>query len=502
MHSTARCASTRCNDLTIQRPTLPLLAGRFASNASEFEIVQQTSEHFFHRGVIAIVALILCLTSITLVAEPDPEGLTKLDFREVIKESKDKVFPTVVFIKCVQENLQGGKKVYQEVAGSGVIISAKGEVLSNWHVVDKATEVRCLLLDGRAATAKILGTDKDTDLALLQLNLPDDSGPVPYATIGDSSKLKEGDFVMAMGAPWGMSRSVSIGIISCTTRYLPQNSEYTLWLQTDAAISPGNSGGPLVNTDGEVIGINTRGTIMGGDTGFAIPTDVINDVVSQIRQNGKVDWSWTGLQLQPLRDFNRNIYFDFNEGVMVAETDPESPARRAGIQAGDRIIRLNDQTLTALTEEQLPAIRRQLGMLPKMTPAKLEFIRQGELMSVDLVPREKGSVEGEELDCPRWDFTVKTINQFDNPDLHFARPKGVFIYGIKYPGNAQAAGLLARDILVKIDGKEVFDLEEVKAIHQEALANLPSKNRVVLSILRNGLMRQTVLDYSRNYEKE
>lgn len=464
--------------------------------------MQFTLNKTLRGGVILFATLFLFVFSITASAEPEPNGLKNLDFREVIKESKDKVFPTVVFIKCVRENLQGGKKVSQEVSGSGVIISATGEVLSNWHVVDKATEVRCLLLDGRAVSAKVLGTDKDTDLAVLQLNLPADIGPLPFARIGDSSKLKEGDFVMAMGAPWGMSRSVSIGIISCTSRYLPQNSEYTLWLQTDAAISPGNSGGPLVNTAGEVIGINTRGTMSGGDTGFAIPTDVINDVVAQIRKSGKVDWSWTGLQLQPLRDFNRNIYFNFTEGVMVAESDPESPARRAGIQAGDRIMRLNSQTMTALTEEELPAIRRQIGMLPKMTPAKIEFMRQGQLMSVDLVPREKGIVEGEELDFPRWDFTLKSINQFDNPDLHFNRAKGVFIYGIKYPGNAQTAGLLARDILVKIDGKEVTELDEVKALHQAALDDLANKNRVVLSILRNGLMRQTVLDYSRNYEKK
>lgn len=477
-------------------------AGRSGLIAAHSPDVQPSLDKSLRGGVIFFATLFLLISSASLFAEPEPAGLNKLDFREVIRESKNKVFPTVVFIKCVRENHEGGKKVSQEVSGSGVIISAKGEVLSNWHVVDKATEVRCLLLDGRAVSAKVLGTDKDTDLAVLQLKLPADAEPLPFAQIGDSSKLKEGDFVMAMGAPWGMSRSVSIGIISCTSRYLPQNSEYTLWLQTDAAISPGNSGGPLVNTGGEVIGINTRGSMMGGDTGFAIPTDVINDVIAQIRKQGRVDWSWTGLQLQPLRDFNRNIYFNFTDGVMVAESDPESPARRAGIQAGDRIVRLNGQSIIAATEEELPAIRRKIGMLPKMAPAKVEFMRNGQLMSVDLIPREKGNVEGDELDCPRWDFTLKSINQFDNPDLHFNRPKGVFIYGIKYPGNAQTAGLLARDILVKIDGKEVTELNEVKALHESALAELPNKQRVVLSILRNGLMRQTVLDYSRNYEKE
>jgi len=134
--------------------------------------------------------------------------------------------------------------VAQEVAGSGVIISKGGEVLTNWHVVDKAIEVRCLLSDGRPLDAKVLGTDKDTDLALLQLEKPSGGALLPMAALGHSSLLKEGDFVMAMGAPWGMARSVSIGIISCTARFLATSSEYSLWLQTDASICPGNSGGP------------------------------------------------------------------------------------------------------------------------------------------------------------------------------------------------------------------------------------------------------------------
>jgi hypothetical protein len=127
-------------------------------------------------------------------------ALAHLDFREVIRGAKDKVFPAVVYIKCLQENMESGRKVSVEVAGSGVLISAKGEVLTNWHVVEKAADVRCLLLDGRAMDAKVVGSDKDTDLALLQLQLPKDASPLPYAALGDSDRLKEGDFVMAMGA--------------------------------------------------------------------------------------------------------------------------------------------------------------------------------------------------------------------------------------------------------------------------------------------------------------
>jgi serine protease Do len=430
------------------------------------------------------------------------DALATLDFRKVVADAKEKVFPAVIFIRCIRESHESGKKLSQTVSGSGVLISADGEALTNWHVVDKATEVRCQLFNGRACRAKVVGTDKDTDLALLQLDLGEDGEPVPFSTLGESGPLTEGDFVMAMGAPWGMSRSVSIGIVSCTRRFLPENSEYSLWLQTDAAISPGNSGGPLVNTAGQTIGLNTRGVIVGGDMGFAVPSDTIRKIVPQLRDHGRVNWSWTGVQLQALRDFNRDIYFDASAGVIVAETDPESPARRAGIAARDRIIRVNGDDVTALTEEDLPTLRRMLGMLPKGDTATIELVRGDKTLSVEITPREKGAVEGEELDCPRWDFTVKAINQFDNEDLYFYRQQGVFIYGIKYPGNAGRSGIATKDILLKIDGKDVATLDDVKAIHKEAVDNVDKKHRIVLSVLRGGLMRQVVLDFSRDYEKE
>ena len=429
-------------------------------------------------------------------------GLDQLDFRTVVRDAKARVFPAVVFIKVVREDNERGEKRSQEVSGSGVLISTDGEVLSNWHVVDKATEVRCLLSDGRAFPAKVVGSDKDVDVALLRLDLGKEPADLPFARLGQSTSLTEGDFVMAMGAPWGMSRSVSIGIISCTRRYLPGASEYSAWLQTDASISPGNSGGPLVNTAGEVVGLNTRGMNGGGDLGFTVPIEVVRQVAEQMRQHGKMEWSWTGLQLQPLRDFNRNVYFPNTNGVIVAETDPESPARRSGIQAGDRLVSINGEPVTAVTQEEIPAVNRRLGLLSKGVAAHLEFVRQGESKSAELTPRAKGRVEGEELACRRWDFSVKAINQFDNPDLYFQRKEGVFIYGVKFPGNAAAAGLGTQDILLKIDGKDVKTLADDKRLHEAALANVAEKHRLVVSLLRNSELRQLVLDFSREYEKE
>jgi len=429
------------------------------------------------------------------------DDLAALDFRQVVQSAKDKVFPAVVYIKVIRETHEAGKKISQEISGSGVIVSPEGEVLTNWHVVDKAVQVRCLLYDGRAMDAEVVGTDKDTDLAVVRLARPDPS-PVPYAELGDSDVLKEGDFVMAMGAPWGLSRSVSIGIVSCTHRFLPESSEYSLWLQTDASISPGNSGGPLVNTDGQVVGINTLGMVMGGDMGFSVPSNTIRHILAQIREFGKVNWSWTGLQLQPLRDFDRNMYFEGTDGVIVAETDPESPARRAGLLPRDRILEVGGQPVSAVTSENLPSLRRLLGLLPKGQPADIKFLRGEKVMTVQLTPREKGKVEGAELDCPRWDLTVKQINQFDNPELYFHRKEGVFIYGVKSPGNAGNAGLRPKDIILSIDGREVKTLDDVKRIHAEAIENVKKQHRIMFSVLRNGLLRQMVLDFSRDYEKE
>jgi len=429
-------------------------------------------------------------------------GLATLDFREVVNGAKERVFPAVVFVKCIRESHAEGKRSSEQVSGSGVIITPTGEVLTNWHVVDKAVQVRCLLLDGRGLDASVVGKDKDLDLALLQLAVPAGGGPLPCAALGESGVLKEGDFVMAMGAPWGLARSVSIGIVSCTARYLPGSSEYSLWLQSDASISPGNSGGPLVNTQGEVVAITTLAALIGGDLGFGVPSDTIRQVLPHLRREGHMNWSWTGLQLQPLRDFNRDIYFEGTEGLIVSGTDPESPARGAGVLPRDRVLSVNGIPTNALTEEDLPAIRMRLGMLPKGEAATVELLRDEKRISVAMTPREKGEVEGRELDCARWDFTVKAINQFDNPDLYYYRHKGVFVYGIKRPGNAADTQLRTGDILLQIDGEDADSLDDVRRIHAAALESLAAKHRVVLTVLRNGLMRQVVLDFARDYERE
>ena len=455
------------------------------------------------RMALCMATLAACALPRLAIAEADPVArFESIDFRRVVNDAKASVFPAVVFIKCVGESHDSGRKQAHEQAGSGVIVSPGGEVLTNWHVVEKAIDVRCLLHDGRALDARIVGRDKDLDLAVLQLAATADTGDLPHATLGDSAALREGDFVMAMGAPWGLSRSVSIGIVSCARRFLPDLSEYSLWLQTDAAISPGNSGGPLVNTDGAVVGINTLATRWGGDMGFAIPANVIRLVLPRIREHGEARWSWLGLRLQPIRDFSRNQYFEGTEGVIVAGTDPQSPARQAGIRERDRILGINAERVTGLTEEDLPAIRRRLGLLPRGRPARIEIQRDDQHLMLEVTPRQKGTVEGEELDCPRWDLTVKSINQFGNPDLYYYRRQGAFIFGLETPGNGSDAGLWHQDIILKIGDREIQGLADAKAAYEAALANLETRSRVRVTVLRRGLFRQHILDFSRDYDRE
>ncbi|MBC8372681.1 MAG: trypsin-like peptidase domain-containing protein, partial [Planctomycetes bacterium] len=169
---------------------------------------------------LAVVATMFSAVAAGRAQEIKPvfDKVRGMDFRAVVRKAKTKVFPAVVYVRCLRESHDSGKKITQEVSGSGVIISPTGEVMTNWHVVDKAVEVRCLTFEGKAMDAKVVGKDKDTDLALLQMKLPKGAKPQIFARFGDSDRLVEGDFVMAMGAPWGLNRSVSIGIISCTTR--------------------------------------------------------------------------------------------------------------------------------------------------------------------------------------------------------------------------------------------------------------------------------------------
>ena len=422
------------------------------------------------------------------------------DFRAVVSEAKAAVAPSVVFIRVIYNNTESGRNRQGVASGSGVIVSKDGEVLTNHHVIDKTSEIRCQLADGRSFSAKVVGKDKDLDIALLKLDMPEGTD-VPVAAISPRP-LNVGEVVLAMGAPWGLARSVSMGIVSCNDRFLEDCGDYTLWYQTDAAISPGNSGGPLVDTEGFVVGLNARGNIFGAQ-GFTIPSATILEILPDLRKYGEAHWAWFGFKLQPLEDFKRNIRFDANEGALVADVEQGSPAEKAGLKPNDLLVSVDGEKVTARFWEDIPAIERKLGRKEFEKPCALSIVRGGKSVEVVVAPTEKGKVEGEEFACGRWGLTAKEINRFYNPDLTFFAPEGgVYVSGIAWDGNAETCGFREKDILVSIGGTSVKTVADVKAVYEDSLAKLSERTRLPIVISRNGRRTTLVLDYNEDTEKE
>ena len=307
------------------------------------------------------------------------------DFRQVVSEAKAAVAPSVVFIRVIYNDTESGRNRKGVASGSGVIVSKDGEVLTNHHVVDKTSEIRCQLADGRSFTAKVLGKDKDLDIALLKLDMPEGTD-IPVASLSPR-RLEVGEVVLAMGAPWGLARSVSMGIVSCNDRFLEDCGDYTLWYQTDAAISPGNSGGPLVDTDGLVVGLNARGNLW-GDQAFTIPSETILEILPDLRKYGEAHWAWFGFKLQPLEDFKRNIRFDAKEGALVADVEPGSPAEKAGLKSNDLLLSVDGEKTTARFWEDIPAIERHLGRREFEKPCKFKVVRDGRDVEIAVAPTE------------------------------------------------------------------------------------------------------------------
>ncbi len=430
-------------------------------------------------------------------------GQEAADFRQIISRAKAEVFPALIFVKPIVEDYESGEKKQQEVFGSGVIISPDGYAVTNWHVVDKAVSINCVLHDERQVKVELIGSDRDTDLALLKLPAPAEGKSYPYAHLADSEGVQEGDFVMALGSPFGFQRSISLGIISNAHRYIGFDTEYkyNTWIQTDAAINPGNSGGPLIDTKGAIVGINTLG-IDGSGIGFSIPAYCVQKVVERLKRDGRVVRASTGLRLQALRDFQSNTFVEAEHGVLIAGIEENSPAAQAGIRPGDILLAVDGKPVEGLYAEMLPAIWRTLVDLKADTAVPLDLQRGGEKLRVQVTPRLKGLSEGEDFDCRRWNMTVKEINKDRTPQLYYLREKGVFIQGTRYPGNAATSGLERRDIILNIDKEPVQTVADVKRIYERIVNDQKREKKVLIQILRSGLPNWVMLDFRRDYEQE
>lgn len=367
--------------------------------------------------------------------------------------------------------------------GSGFVISKDGYVLTNHHVVNNASEIVVKLKDRRELIAKLIGSDESTDVALLKVEAKD----LPVVEIGVPDQLQVGEWVLAIGTPFGFDQSVTAGIVSAKGRSLPDGN-YVPFIQTDVAINPGNSGGPLFNMQGKVVGINSQiysrsGGYMG--LSFAIPIDVAMNVVDQIKSKGKVSRGWLGVQIQDVtRQLAESFGMDRPHGALVAKVIPGGPAEKAGLQIGDIIVEFNGQIIE--TSGELPP---RVGMTPIDEKSKLKIIRQGEKQDISvkigLLPAQntnQPTAAPAVADAPanRLGLVVSDLTAEQRQQAQVEK-NGVLVQKVN-KGVALDSGIQPGDIILRIQNNVVRDAAEFNAI----VAKLPVEKSIALLVQRNG----------------
>lgn len=346
----------------------------------------------------------------------------------------------------------------EQSLGTGFIISADGYILTNNHVVNGADEVMVKLSDGREVKGEIKGLDDKVDLALIKIN---EKEPLLFAELGDSDTLEVGEWVMAIGNPFGLSHTVTAGIVSAKGRVIG-SGPYDDYIQTDASINPGNSGGPLFSLEGRVIGINTAIiTGGGGGIGFAIPISMAKSVISQLRDSGKVTRGYLGIRFQPLTsDLAKSFGLKSEKGVLVASVEKDSPAENAGLKSGDVISEYDGKLINDGSE--LP---RFVAATPVDKKVKIEIFRDGEKKNIYLVvgkmndkdsrSANDGSVENDKIG-----ITVEEIRKEIADRLGLRESKGLVVTEIKPGSSAEDVGIVAGSIVIEVNGRRLESVKE------------------------------------------
>lgn len=365
--------------------------------------------------------------------------------------------------------------------GTGFIISKRGDILTNNHVIEGADEIIVTLDDGRAIEARIIGRDPKLDLAVLRLNKKDD---YPSLDLGDSEKLEVGDWVVAIGNPFGLGHTVTAGIVSAKGRYLGAGP-YDDFIQTDASINPGNSGGPLFNEKGEVIGINTAIYATGQGLGFAIPIDIAGEVAAQLIKEGKVSRGWLGVAIREVTEQEVKKYnLPNTSGTAIAEVVPDGPADKAGLKAGDIIINFNDQevdktrSLPTLVARQAPGSKVTLTVLRRGKQIEKKAI----LGSLDQPLGEGGTIDVRAKKLSSLGLTVRDLTRSESA----TGIKGILVTNIDKDGPAEIIGIRKNDLLLEVNGKKIGS---VNAFDQ-FLVKLKRG-----SVIRIGLLRDNQVYY-------
>jgi serine protease Do len=364
-------------------------------------------------------------------------------------------------------------------SGSGMIISQDGYILTNNHVVDGAQEVTVTMADKQVYKARVIGRDDKTDLAVLKIAA---KGALPVAPMGNSTDLKVGEWVVAIGNPFGLGQTVTAGIVSAKGRVIGAGP-YDDFIQTDAPINPGNSGGPLFNMQGEMVGINTAIVASGQGIGFAIPVDLAKPLIPQLVTTGEVTRGYLGVSIQSVTpELAKALKLEERQGALVSEVRPGSPAAKAGIRQGDVIVGFNGETVkdshdlpTAVAKtpvgEQVTVTLRRDGKTQKMP------------VTVGKLPSEKGSSEeSSQAAHSQWGLELQDMTSQMARQRGLTEASGVMVVGVQSGSPAERAGLQPGDIIREVNHQPVQSVQEMrdaitKADNQDALLLLVKRDQ-------------------------
>ncbi|MBA5873071.1 MAG: Do family serine endopeptidase [Nitrospira sp. CR1.2] len=423
--------------------------------------------------------------------KPSP-GLRMLEeLQTVITDLAEEAKPSVVSIFPIQvtgRSRETGERVPNSTgSGSGVIVDAVGHIITNNHVVGDATEVEVRLSDKTKLFAQVIGKDPDTDLAVLKVTT---DHPLPAARFGDSSGVKVGQWVLAVGNPFGLDRTVTLGVVSGIGRENINLSRYENFIQTDASINPGNSGGPLFDLRGDIIGINTAIINFAQGIGFAIPSNMAKQVMNQLINKGKVVRAWLGVGLQPLTpDLATKFGVDENEGVLVNEVFERDPAALAGIKPGDVITKVDGALVDTPNK-----LSRLVAALDPGSLAMVEVVRDGKRINLNVALSERrDAVVHASLPQSRSDFKlgidVQDLTAGLAEKFRLNESRGVLISKVEAGSLAQAEGLREGDLIKEVNRVETGTVGEFTI----AVAKVKRGDTILLRVLREGRAFYVVL---------
>jgi len=363
------------------------------------------------------------------------------------------------FFNLFPENDQG-REFKQRSLGSGFIIDAEGYIVTNNHVIDNADQIIVRLPDEKEFDAELVGRDSNTDIALIRIKAPKN---ISFLKMGDSDALDVGSWVLAVGSPFGLEQTVTAGIVSAKGRVIG-SGPYDDFIQTDASINPGNSGGPLVNMDGEVVGINTAIVSSGQGIGFAIPINLAQGIITQLKTQGEVTRGWLGVSIQDLSPELAEYYrISEKKGVLVTEVFKDDPADRAGIQAGDVIVAIDGKPVS--TSRELSAM---IANLPVGHGAKLSVVRKEERKTIEVKLAKRAETASRPArsqdQSDDWGLAVTELTPEIKRQFGFEKNEtGILVTGVSGNSPAEKAGLQRGDLIKEMDHEPVPDIKTFTA---------------------------------------